>query len=89
MGPGTIRGLALISELIYGTPPSWKDPVKYSFNIGGKDGVPFPINYQRADRIIKFLRQMIDQAKLTSKEKWYAFRQLKKFTPKVVSIEYP
>ena len=89
MGPGTIRGLALISELVYGSPPSWKDPVKYSFNIGGKDGVPFPINYRRADRIIEFLNQMIDQAKLTNKEKWHAFRQLRKFTPKVVNIKYP
>ncbi|MEM1550652.1 MAG: DUF763 domain-containing protein, partial [Candidatus Bathyarchaeia archaeon] len=30
IGPSTIRGLALISEIIYGSKPSWRDPVKYS-----------------------------------------------------------
>ena len=37
VGPATVRGLALISELVYGEAPSWRDPVKYSFTFGGKD----------------------------------------------------
>jgi len=36
LGAETIRALALISELVYGEKPSWKDPVKYSFAHGGK-----------------------------------------------------
>jgi hypothetical protein len=42
VGPATVRGLALVAEIIYGEKPSWKDPVKYSYAYGGKDGVPFP-----------------------------------------------
>lgn len=44
VGPATVRGLALVAELVYGEKPSWNDPVKYSFCVGGKDGVPFPVN---------------------------------------------
>jgi hypothetical protein len=40
VGPATVRGLSLLAELIYGEPPSWEDPVKFSFAYGGKDGVP-------------------------------------------------
>jgi hypothetical protein len=40
VGPAAVRVLSLISELIYGTKASWKDPVKYNFAHGGKDGVP-------------------------------------------------
>jgi hypothetical protein len=29
IGPKKIRALALISDLVYGEPASWKDPVKY------------------------------------------------------------
>ena len=36
MGPRTVRSLALIAELVYGEPPSWKDPLKFSFAVGGK-----------------------------------------------------
>jgi len=32
IGPKKIRALALISDLVYGSKPSWEDPVKYSFN---------------------------------------------------------
>ena len=40
IGPATVRALALVSELVYGEKPCWEDPVKYSFCVGGKDGVP-------------------------------------------------
>ncbi|MHA1835759.1 MAG: DUF763 domain-containing protein, partial [Candidatus Odinarchaeia archaeon] len=46
-GPGLIRALALISELIWSKPPSWRDPIKFSFAHGGKDGVPYPVNTRR------------------------------------------
>jgi hypothetical protein len=40
LGPKRIKALALISELVYGAKPIWKDPAKYSFAHGGKDGTP-------------------------------------------------
>ena len=56
VGSSTIRSLALISELIYGDKASWKDPVKYNFAHGGKDGVPYPIMRKTYDESIKLFK---------------------------------
>jgi len=77
IGPATVRGLALISELIYGEEPSWKDPVKYSFAYGGKDGVPFPVNRKAMDESISILKEAIENAKMGNKEKILSLRRLK------------
>ncbi|NIO19619.1 MAG: DUF763 domain-containing protein, partial [Candidatus Aenigmarchaeota archaeon] len=42
VGPATVRGLALMAEVIWGNPASWQDPCKFAYAVGGKDGVPFP-----------------------------------------------
>ncbi len=85
IGPATVRALSLISEMIYGTSASWKDPVKYSFAVGGKDGVPYPVNRRVYDECIDFLEHTIDQAKLGSYEKANALRGLMKFASKEYS----
>lgn len=77
IGPSTIRGLALVSEIIYGAPPSWKDPVKFSFAYGGKDAVPRPVDRKAMDESIKFLDGVIKEAKLNKKEKLEALKRLK------------
>ena len=82
IGPATVRALALISEMIYGTPANWIDPVKYSFAVGGKDGVPFPVNRRVYDESIEFLEHAIDEAKLGGDEKAKALRGLMRFAPK-------
>ncbi|HIE14767.1 TPA: DUF763 domain-containing protein, partial [Candidatus Bathyarchaeota archaeon] len=61
IGPATVRGLALIAELIYGEKPSWKDPVKYSFAYGGKDGVPYPVDRKAMDESIQILNHAIQE----------------------------
>lgn len=76
IGPSTVRGLALVSELIYGEPPSWKDPVKYSFAYGGKDGVPFPVDRVAMDESINILEEVVSKAKLEGKEKYYSLKNL-------------
>jgi hypothetical protein len=81
MGPATIRGLALISELIYGEKPSWKDPVKYSFAYGGKDGVPYPVNRRAMDESIRILKQAIQEAKIGNKERTRSLQRLRRFVP--------
>ena len=81
IGPATVRGLALISELIYGEEPSWRDPVKYSFAYGGKDGVPFPVDRKAMDESISILRQAIENARLQDKEKLRSLRRLRKILP--------
>ncbi len=63
MGKKKLRALALLSKLIYGTDLDWKDPVKYSFAHGGKDGIPFPVQRQDYDHSIAFLREVIEETK--------------------------
>ena len=79
VGPNTIRALALISELIYGSKPSWKDPVKYSFTVGGKDGVPFPIDRKAMDNATEIIKSGVKDAKINDKQKIYAIRRLQNF----------
>ena len=60
MGPKKIRALALISDLTYGAKPSWKDPAKYSFAHGGKDGTPYPVDRETFDSSIQTFKDSID-----------------------------
>lgn len=84
VGPSTVRGLALIAELIYGEKPSWKDPVKYSFAYGGKDGVPYPVNRKSMDESIQILKRAIEDAKLGSNEKIQSLQRLRSIIPKTI-----
>ena len=80
VGPKTIRALSLISDLIYGARVSFKDPVKYSFAHGGKDGYPYPVDRKNYDTSISILRKAISEAKLGNSEKMDALRRLTNFT---------
>ena len=79
VGPSTVRALALISDLLYGSKPSWKDPVKYSFTVGGKDGVPFPVDTRTMDESIDIINNAVRQAKIGSKDQLLAIKRLKRF----------
>lgn len=79
VGPSLVRALALISEIVYGKPTSWKDPVKYSFAFGGKDGVPRPINRAEMDRVVQFLRGVVEGAEVDKREKVRALKRLRSF----------
>ena len=39
--------------------PSFRDPVKFSFAVGGKDGVPKPVNVADYDRAIEFYSEVL------------------------------
>jgi hypothetical protein len=81
IGPAAIRGLALIAELVYGAKPSWKDPVKYSFAYGGKDGVPFPVDRKAMDESIHMLRETVEASRIGDKEKMWSLQRLRKLVP--------
>jgi hypothetical protein len=76
VGPKTIRALSLISELIYGVAPSYRDPARYSFAHGGKDGIPYPVDRKTYDQSIELLRKAINKPKLGLSEKNDAVRRL-------------
>jgi hypothetical protein len=81
VGPASVRGLALVAELIYGEKPSWSDPVKFGFAYGGKDGVPFPVDRRAMDESIQVLRQTVQAAKIGEKEKLRSLQRLRRFVP--------
>lgn len=81
VGPRTLRALALMAEVIYGAPASFRDPVRYSFAHGGKDGTPFPVDRPLYDRSIETLRRALEMAHIGRTDKIEAFRRLAKYEP--------
>ena len=79
VGAKTLRALALISELLYGASPSWRDPARFSFAHGGKDGHPYPVNREVFDQSIEFLKETLNASKVELTEKQKAFRRLATF----------
>src|SRR3990170_3866823 len=84
VGPATVRGLALIAEIVYGEKPSWEEPVKYSFAYGGKDAVPFPVDRRSMDESIVMLRDTVKAARIGDKEKLHSLQRLRRFVPENV-----
>jgi uncharacterized protein len=76
-----LRALALISEITYGTPASWKDPAKFSFAHGGKDGHPYPVDRQLYDGSIEILQRSLERAKVSNSEKNDAIKRLSGLFP--------
>ena len=76
VGAKTLRALALIAEIAYGTPASWKDPAKFSFAHGGKDGHPYPVNRKVYDQSIELLRKTLERVRLERTEKENALKRL-------------
>jgi hypothetical protein len=79
VGPKTIRALSLISELIYGNPPSYRDPARFSFAHGGKDGTPFPVDKKTYDKTIDIMKNAINSARIGNEAKLQAIRRLTKY----------
>jgi uncharacterized protein len=79
VGAKTLRALALTSELIYGTQASVRDPARYAFAHGGKDGTPFPVDRATYDRTIEVMHGALNAAKVGHTEKIQAFRRLAEF----------
>lgn len=79
VGPGTIRALALISELVYGIKHSITDPARFSFAHGGKDGIPYPVDRRGYDRSIEILEKAVRESRIENREKINALRRLELF----------
>lgn len=77
LGPKTIRALALIADLMYGKSPSFRDPARYSFAHGGKDGFPYPVDRSVYNRSIAYLESAIKKARIDSTDRLGALRRLR------------
>ncbi len=72
----TVRSLAFVSSLIYRRDLASRDPVAYAYNVGGKDGIPFPVDRKTYDDVIHEMRHIIDSANMGHDEKYKALRRL-------------
>jgi len=82
MGPRALQSLALVSEVIYGTPTRFEDPARFSFAHGGKDGHPFPVPLKIYDEAIDTLQRAIHRAKIGNSDKIEAIRTLSEISRK-------
>jgi hypothetical protein len=79
VGARTLRALALVSEIVYGTPASTRDPARFSFAHGGKDGTPFPVDRGTYDKTIEALQAAVNRAGIPRSERVAALKRLVKF----------
>jgi hypothetical protein len=80
LGPRTLQSLALIAEVVHGTPTRFADPARFSFAHGGKDGHPFPVPLKTYDESLSILRRALQQAKVGQTDKIDGFGRLDRFT---------
>jgi hypothetical protein len=76
VGAKTLRALALASEVIYGTPASTRDPARFSFAVGGKDGFPYPVDLETYDKTVEVLRAAVNKANIDRSERVKALKRL-------------
>jgi hypothetical protein len=76
VGPAALRALALVAEVVHGTPTSVRDPARFSFAHGGKDGHPFPVDRRTYDHSIDWLREAVVAAKVGNSERSRALQRL-------------
>jgi len=79
VGPKTVRALALISELVYSVPYCIKDPARFSFAHGGKDGIPYPVNKEIYNKSIDILHNALKESKIGMQDKINAIKKLALF----------
>ncbi|HEX6215615.1 MAG TPA: DUF763 domain-containing protein [Vicinamibacterales bacterium] len=79
LGPRTLQSLALIAEVIHGTPTRFNDPARFAFAHGGKDSHPFPVPLKTYDESIAVLRRSLDAAKVGNTDKMDGMKRLDRF----------
>jgi hypothetical protein len=89
LGPRTLQTLALVAEVVHGTPSRFSDPARFSFALGGKDRHPCPVPLKTYDESIAVLRRSLDAARIGDIEKLDGMRRLDRFVQAVGQIYQP
>jgi hypothetical protein len=89
LGPRTLQSLALVAEVVHGTPTRFDDPARFSFAHGGKDGHPFPVPLKTYDESIAVLRRALDAAKLGHSDKLHGLARLDTFARSIERRRLP
>jgi hypothetical protein len=89
LGPRTLQSLALVAEVVHGTPTRFSDPARFSFALGGKDGHPFPVPLKTYDETIYLLRRSLEAAKVGNTDRTDGLRRLDRFVQAVGRSKAP
>jgi uncharacterized protein len=76
VGARTVAALAMVAEVVHGTPCRFTDPARFSLAHGGKDGHPFPVPLAVYDETLRVLKQAVSQARLGQETRLDALRRL-------------
>ncbi|MBV1836825.1 DUF763 domain-containing protein [Acetobacter estunensis] len=76
VGGRTVEALAMVAEVVHGTPCRFADPARFAMAHGGKDREPFPVPTAVYDQTIAMLKGAVEQAKLGSEDRLEAIRRL-------------
>ncbi|MGA7810245.1 DUF763 domain-containing protein, partial [Bradyrhizobium sp.] len=71
-----VRSLAMVAEVVHGTPCRFQDPARFSLAHGGKDRHPFPVPIKVYDETIRVLKSAVHNAKLGREEEMQALKRL-------------
>lgn len=89
LGPRTLQSLALVAEVVHGTPTRFSDPARFSFAHGGKDGHPFPVPLKVYDESIGVLKRALEDARVGHSEKLDGMARLDKFARAIEQVASP
>jgi hypothetical protein len=60
--------------------------VKFTFAVGGKDGVPYPVDRKAMDYSIQMLRDGVGEARLGKDDKLEALQRLRSLVPEDATV---
>ena len=83
LGPRTLQSLALVAEVIHGTPTRFSDPARFAFAHGGKDRHPFPVPTKVYDRTVEVLQTSLEKSRLGDNDRREGLRRLHTFVQTV------
>ncbi len=76
IGRKTLRSVAMIASLVYRTEIYERDPILYAYNVGGKDGIPYPIDIDEYDRVIGAMGELVRGSSMAQEDESNSLRRL-------------
>jgi hypothetical protein len=76
VGARTVKALAMVAEVVHGTPCRFSDPARFSLAHGGKDRHPFPVPLKVYDETINVMKSAVEKGRLGREEELAALRRL-------------
>ena len=76
LGARSLQALAMVAEVVHGTPYRFQDPARFSLAHGGKDRHPYAVPIKVYDETIRVLKSAVQKAKLGHSAQMEALKRL-------------